>query len=159
METMEVKELRRKYGIEDSRNEYTEEQILELSQRKLYYIYTYIDDETGNIHIEHKLVPGYVSEDKSACIFIKDELITGDAQGYRPVERIAQCKEIKPGIYHNIIENIVYCTIDELDFCLDYEKDFVKGEVKKQISKLEKDVQKLKEEITKFKNRDIVVIK
>ncbi|QUH21837.1 hypothetical protein [Alkaliphilus sp. B6464] len=149
METTKVKELRKEYGIQDSRNEYTEEQIIELSQRKLYYIRPYGNDETGNIHIEYKQVYGYISEDEPARIFIKDITITGNERCYLPVKKIEHCTEIKKGIYHDEIDDIIYCTTDELQFCLDYEKKHVEKNIQDEIKEM-------KQELMKLKNADIV---
>lgn len=144
METERVKELREKYGIRDSRNEYTEEQIIELSQRKLYCIKPYRNDKTGTIHIEYKQVYGYISEDESACIFIKDSTITGDEHNYIPIKRIDCCRKIKEGIYHSQSDDVIYCTTNELQFCIDYEKKYVFNKIQKQITRLEQELLKLK---------------
>ena len=145
MESKRVKELREKYGIMDSRNKYTEEEIIELSKRKLYYISHYGDDITGNIHIQYKQVPGYVSNDEKSSIWVKDKDITGqDEKYYYPIKSLRNCAEIKKGIYHDKVDDIIYCTTDELDFCLEYEREHVKNKIQDEIKELEKQILQLK---------------
>jgi len=145
MEDIKVKELRRKYGINDSRNEYTEEQLITLSKKKLFYIRQNRESETDDIHIEYKQVLGYVSNDNSSCIFIKDNKITGNSTVYMPMKRISDCKEIKKGIYHERFDNIIYCTIeDDLEYCLEYLKEVVQKEIQEQIMEMEQELLKLK---------------
>jgi len=143
METFKAKALRNKYGIRDSRNEYTEEQILDLSQRKLYYIKPCENHETGDIHIQHKQVSGYVSVD--GCIFIKDgDLTKRDDINYYPIKNVRNCMKIKDGIYHDELDGIIYCTVEELQYCLDYAKQYTIKEIDEQVKELEQELLKLK---------------
>ena len=143
METVKVKELRKKYGIHDSRNEYTEEEILNLSQQKLYYIIPNKKEDTNDICIDYKQVFGYISSDKEACIFIKDKEITGD-ENYIPMKQIRLCEEIKDGVYRNRVDNTLYCLTEDLKFCLNYIKQCVEQEIKDQIKELEEQISTLK---------------
>lgn len=142
METVKAKEFREKYGIYDSRNEYTEEQLVDLSRRKLYYVKFFEDVETGNIHIEYEQVLGYVSEDSTACIFIKSETITGRIDCYMPMKRTDYCMEIKKGIYRD--GDVIYCTTDEIQFCLDCAKERALAGIQNQIAEKEAELLKLK---------------
>lgn len=152
MESVKVKELREKYGIMDSRNEYTEEQIIELSKRKMYYIRPYGDGSTGDVVIEYKQVPGYVSTDAKSCIWIKDIDITGrNNKYYYPVKLIRNCTEIKKGIYHEEVDDIIFCTTDDLNFCLEYEREYVKKNIQEDIDELEKQISQLRNARIEFK--------
>jgi len=141
---MKVKELREKYGIHDSRNEYTEEQLTKLSQQKIYYITYNREYGTKNVQIEYKHVFGYISEDESACIFVKDSSITGKSDSYMPKKQLRFCKEIKEGIYHEKVDDVIYCTTEELQFCLDYAKEYVKTKIQEEIIELEQELLKLR---------------
>lgn len=143
LESSEVKRLREKYGIGDSRNTYTCEELIEVSQRKIYYISPYGDETTGNIYIKPKIVLGYISKDESPYIWIKDKDIKGD-KCYYPIQLIRKCKEVKKGIYHNELDDILYCTTNELEFCINYEKVFVEKNIQEQIKELQNQILKLK---------------
>lgn len=145
MENNRIKELREYFGIMDSRNTYTEEELKELSTRKLYYIKSYKDIDSGIIYIGYKKVSGYVSEDKTACIFIKDGDITGNGDHYyTPTKGIRYCKTIKDGIYHETCDNIIFCTTDELDFCIEYITKYTQEIVLEEIKEIEMNLEKLK---------------
>ncbi|MBG9730742.1 hypothetical protein ABD87_14660 [Lysinibacillus sphaericus] len=142
MESTRVQELREEYGIKDSRNIYTEEQIIKISQQKLYYICPKKDD-LENILIEYKQILGYVSEDESACIFIKDSEITG-YKTYVAMKGIGMCAKIKEGIYHDVLNDVIYCTTEDLQFSLDYAKEIAKREIQEQIKELEQEILRLR---------------
>lgn len=132
------------YGICDSRNNYSNEELKELSKKKLYYIWKYKGDD-GNIYIQYKKVYGYVSEDEDSCIFIKDfEITNEDDIYYHPIKLIKYCINIKQGIYYNRMDDIIYCTTDEIDYCLDFAKKNTKKQIQSDIEDLENKIKKIK---------------
>lgn len=145
MESIKVKELRKRYGLMDNRNEYTENQLVELSKKKLYYIKPYKDISTGNIYIEYTQVSGYVSNDEKSSIWIKDINITKyDDKYYYPIKSIRDCVEVKKGIYHEKVDDIIFCTTDELNFCLEYEQKYIEENIREEIEELENEILQLK---------------
>lgn len=145
MESKRVKELRETYGIMDSTVEFTEEQLIELSKRRLYYISLENNDLTGDFYIKYRQVPGYISDDEKAAIFIKDKNITNrDDKYYYPFKSIKYCEEIKDGIYHESIDKVIFCATDELEFCLEYAKKIVKENIQEEIEDLESQIKQLK---------------
>lgn len=144
MENTKIIKLRQKHGIYDSRNQYTEAQIIELSKRRLYFFGSYRDSRTGDIHIEYKKIAGYISEDTEACIFIKDSVLTGSEDNYIPVKKIQNCTKIKEGIYHDEINNVIYCTTEEIQFCIDYYKEKLRNNVQYEINEIEQELLRLK---------------
>jgi len=76
METERVKYLREKHGIVDSRNQYTEGEILEaINSEALFFSYV-IDVLKGNIHFYDRKFNAYKSKD--GCVWIKDSLFSDD---------------------------------------------------------------------------------
>lgn len=148
METLKVKELREKYGIMDSRNIYTEEQILRLIKQKLYYIKINKEDKEF-IAIEYKQVLGYISEDDSACIFIKNGTITGNDKVYMPYKKIKSCVEVEEGVYYSYPDGVIYCFNDDLHFWTNYLNK--RAEIERQ-----QEIKELEEYILKLKNTEII---
>ena len=136
MESQEVKRLREIYGIYDSENEYNKEQIIQLSNMKLFYFKPHKNEDTKDIFIEKKEVPGYISKNNNNTIFIKDMNITKmDDIFYYPVTSITKCKKIKNDIY--MLGDTIFCFNYKFKFCIDYIVKYLKNNIKEQISNLE----------------------
>ena len=145
MESNRVTELRQEFGILDSRNEYTESELIELSKKKLYYIHPNYENMNEGVKIEYKQVLGYVSSDEKSAIFIKDIDVTGrNNKYYYPVKLVKHCTLIKDGIYHAEADDTIFCTTDELNFCLEYEQNYVNKKIQDKIQDLERQISRLK---------------
>lgn len=162
MEINKVKILREKYGIGDSRNVYTEEDIENAANSRAYYFSYKIDDASGKITFEKRLVYAYVSKDN--CIWLKDEEINEGYKCYMPKTTINTCETIEEGIYyHNNMYcyDTYYCFNKDFNYCLSLVKKSMIKDIIECISEKQNIINKLLcliEDITKDEYSNYTVL-
>lgn len=152
MESIRVKFLREKYGIHDSRNEYTEEELLNASNSKAHYI-VYKVDEYGEITFIHKEVKAFISKDK--CVWVKDEEITGYDNTYKPMVTLNFGKEVEPNVFTKLdheCKTVYYCFIDDYDKYIKIAKNELKENIYEYINSLQERIDSLKESVFDLEN-------
>ena len=149
MENEVVKHLRIKYGIGDSRNEYTKEEIMNIIKIKAHVIAYRVSDESGEIDFYTKELPAYISKDN--CVWAKDSDI--DTRHYLPMVSSRYGKEIEPGIIrHNDSQcyNVFYCFDHDLDYCLQLVKREIADRINNAIKEHAEIIAKLQNELDTY---------
>lgn len=151
MEDARIKVLRNRYGIGDSRNEYTEEEIMDIINTKAYYFSYYINDILGEVDFVQKEVSAYLSKDRH--IWLKDENLTEGHLCYMPMVTERTGKKLEDGIYkHNNSYGYetYYCFDKNLEYCLALVRRDLASDLKERIDEHQRTTSNLKKELDKL---------